>query len=374
MRYLIILAVLFFSNGYAQDKNKKSFTLRGRISNAKNSVLYLKETKPLTDAAYSDSTLTDEAGNFSISGVIQEPRMLTLKIKGRKSLAESATFIADNHAVMTMEGLADSLYKSEIKGSEEHSLLTEFSAAYQKEMADFSKEVYKIYQEAKNRNDSVTMKRESGIANLKVTDKACQMLTVFIGANPSRALSLELIDMLMKYSRLKTADSLMQLIEKTPAGEYALSQRLRKRIDILKRLQIGAIAPEFSQPDTAGRQVSLSAFRGKYVLVDFWASWCVPCRAENPHVLKAYEKYKESNFTVLGVSLDHDRKSWINAIHQDKLPWMQLSDLKGFDNEAGKLYAVSSIPANYLLDPQGKIVAVNLRGIALEEFLEKVIK
>lgn len=138
----------------------------------------------------------------------------------------------------------------------------------------------------------------------------------------------------------------------------------------------GAIAPDFTQNDVDGKPVSLSSFRGKYVLVDFWASWCRPCRLENPNVVDAYNKFKSKNFTVLGVSLDRPdgKEAWLNAIKQDNLTWTHVSDLKFWDNAAARLYSVNSIPFNLLIDPSGKIVAKNLRGSELHEALERILK
>lgn len=138
----------------------------------------------------------------------------------------------------------------------------------------------------------------------------------------------------------------------------------------LADVEIGKPAPEFSLPDTAGVVVAISSFKGKYVLLDFWASWCPPCRRENPNVVKAFQTYKDKGFTVVGVSLDKDRASWLKAIADDELTWTHLSDLKYWDSEIPALYGVRGIPANVLLDPAGVIIAKNITGEALQEKLK----
>jgi peroxiredoxin len=151
------------------------------------------------------------------------------------------------------------------------------------------------------------------------------------------------------------------------------AKNIVKLIDAKKVTAVGKVAPDFEQPDTAGKIVKLSDFRGRYVLVDFWASWCIPCREENPNVVKAYKYFHNKGFTVLSVSLDQPGKkeAWLKAIHQDQLTWTQVSDLKVWNNAVAKLYGIQAIPQNFLLDKEGKIIAVDIKG---EELNKKLLE
>ncbi len=137
---------------------------------------------------------------------------------------------------------------------------------------------------------------------------------------------------------------------------------------------IGAMAPEFSQTDSAGKNISLQSFRGKYVLLDFWASWCLPCRGENEHLVKAFNDYNKKGFTIISISVDKvaAREKWLKAIQDDGLTWTNLSDLKGFENAVARLYCVTAVPQNFLIDPKGKIIAKNLRDGKLENTLNEI--
>jgi peroxiredoxin len=157
----------------------------------------------------------------------------------------------------------------------------------------------------------------------------------------------------------------------TSEGGKAFSDR----IEAARKTAVGAMAMNFTQNDTLGKPVSLSDFRGKYVLLDFWASWCGPCRAENPNVVNAFNKYKDKNFTVLGVSLDQPdaKDKWMEAIHKDGLTWTQVSDLKFWQNDVAVQYGIRAIPQNFLIDPSGKIIAKNVRGEDLLNKLKEVL-
>jgi len=372
-KYFVLLTVLISIAAHAQQKKQNQFVLKGTILNAAKQQIYLEEARSVSNTKYKDSTFTDADGHFSFTGSIPDPRLFNLMIKGRNRMMDIANFFIENNSMIYLTGNTDSLYKAKIMGSKEQALVDEFAPAFNKNLASFTANLYKPYNEARAKNDSVAMLREGKIADRKVIDTVSAMISSFVNLHPSSAFSLELVEMLMKYSRISTADSLMQMVDRTPAGKYALGLKLRQSLNIQRSLVVGAMAPDFRQPDTAGRNVALSSLRGKYVLIDFWASWCGPCREENPNLLNAYQKYKDKNFTVLAISLDKDRKSWIKAIKEDKLPWEQLSDLKGFDNAAGKLYAVGAIPTNYLIDPTGKVITSNLRGEELEKKLAEIL-
>jgi peroxiredoxin len=164
-------------------------------------------------------------------------------------------------------------------------------------------------------------------------------------------------------------ESLSKAIKESSAGK-----ELAQDIELSRRTALGAMAPDFSQADTTHQQVQLSSFRGKYVLLDFWASWCKPCRAEHPALVKAYHSYKDKGFTIVGISLDNNRNNWLRAIQKDKLGWTHVSDLKFWKNEVAHLYGVKSIPQNLIIDPQGKILAKNIPVHELHSWLEQNIR
>jgi peroxiredoxin len=157
---------------------------------------------------------------------------------------------------------------------------------------------------------------------------------------------------------------------KMPNSKYA--KKFVEQVNNMRSLSVGQLAPEITLPDPDGNEVNLSSLRGKYVLIDFWAAWCKPCRMENPNVVKLYNQYNDKGFEVFGVSLDRKKEDWVEAIKKDGLRWTQVSDLEYFNSKAAALYQINAIPATYLLDKEGKIIGKNLRGKALEDKLKEI--
>jgi thiol-disulfide isomerase/thioredoxin len=200
-----------------------------------------------------------------------------------------------------------------------------------------------------------------------------QLAKDYATAHPSSYVAV--YEVLSYFSYNPAAEELQALYNGFTPGIQSshLGIELKKILDAALLTGIGRPAPVFTQADTKGKPVSLSSLKGQYVLVDFWASWCGPCRAENPNVLKSYRAYHSKGFTVLGVSLDDEKSPWLGAIKKDGLPWTEVSDLKGWNNSAAVLYGVEGIPMNFLLDKNGVIIAKGLRGNDLEKKLAEFL-
>ncbi|HEY4327387.1 MAG TPA: TlpA disulfide reductase family protein [Mucilaginibacter sp.] len=220
---------------------------------------------------------------------------------------------------------------------------------------------------------SDAFEKENNKAEKEIEAQEAAVNKKFIQDNPSSYRSLITLE---SYAYGADYPDIQQLFNGlSPAEkETEAGKKFAERLPKLKAVALGAVAPEFAEADTSGKVISLSSFRGKYVLIDFWASWCGPCRRENPNVVKAFNRFKGQNFSIIGVSLDRPgaKDKWLKAIHKDGLTWTQVSDLKFWDSKTAGLYVVRGIPQNFLLDPTGKIIAKNLTGDDLENKLEEL--
>jgi thiol-disulfide isomerase/thioredoxin len=353
------------------------YVLTGHIGNASApGIAYLLYSDEGT--VVQDSTFPSK-GVFVFRGTLDHPVKGTLMIKHWSSVAHPSSY-SDKIQIYLEKGnitltSPDSLLNATFSGSPLNKDLRELQAsmkpvsdAGQKAMAPFAA----MPEEKRNSPEG---KASIEAAYKEFQDGQKEVMKAFILRHPASLVSLFALKTyagaVPEYAAAYPLfDGLSSAVKNSHDGK-AYGEQLAK----VKITSIGSVAPDFVQNDVDGHPVKLSSFRGKYVLVDFWASWCGPCRAENPNVVKLYHQYKDKDFTVLGVSLDQadGRDKWMRAIADDHLEWTQVSDLSFWKNAAAALYGVKAIPQNFLLDPQGKIIGKNLRGDELAHKLATLL-
>ncbi len=371
---LSFLITLFLLNSCGQKNQEIRYNVAGTIKSATGEKLLLQEIpyggKPIITL---DSTSLKEDGKYSFDFIAKEEGIY--RIATEKDL--EILFINDVENIQINADAND--YNSyQIKGSKTSEGLLKFLKEYRQKDSSIFATLYNLdaLQNQKGKDSTIFWLQK------QKTDKISQLnqfieKTVTTETNPAflyYALGLSIRSMeanqvlaMAKLAAEKTKASILIDFVTT------LSSQVRANTNA-SPIEVGQMAPEIALQDMDGKIITLSSLKGKFVLVDFWASWCGPCRGENPNVVANFEKYKNKNFTVLGVSLDDDKANWIEAIESDKLNWQHISDLKKWESIVVGAYQIEGIPFNVLLDPTGKIIAKDLRGPALGNTLETLLK
>ncbi|MCD0487807.1 AhpC/TSA family protein [Pedobacter sp. MC2016-14] len=355
---------------------QQEFTISGSIGNVKLPatayVVYQQSAK-----MHYDSATVQHDGRFNIKGTVKVPTKAFVMVaqSGEKLFSKPAP---DQIGIYLEKGTIefatpDSMFKAKIGGTP----LNNDQQELRDMLAPFTKRGKELELASKKAEGHVEEKAKIQKLYESVAASQKGIQEQFIRSHTGSIVSLGLLR--MSFNPEQDSEKAKSLFNGLSA-ELKDSKEGKSYLSAIEKagaLMIGNIGPDFVMKNVKGEDVSLASFKGKYVLLDFWASWCGPCRQENPTVVKAYEKYKASKFTILGVSLDsgeNGKKNWMDAIAKDGLTWEQVCDLKGWGNVAAQLYHVNAVPTNFLLDPTGKIIGKNLRGDELNAKLAAILK
>ena len=381
---LFFLSAVLILNSCGEKGPENQFTVSGKLENAAGKLITLNKIEVNSMVAI-DSVTIGENGEFELTSTTSTPTFYILKT----SPNDYITLIMDSAESVTVTGNFDELSKSyEVEGSDDCMLIKELDTQIQKTMAAIDS-LGVIYQ-ANQENPSLdSVKAELDKEFMKIIEAQKAYSTNFIDQHTNSFTTLvALSQQVAPRSPVFDVQNDIAYFEKAAialAERYPTSEDVKGLTDFIEKIKnpqtqamggnlgIGAEAPEIALPSPEGEMIKLSSLRGKYVLLDFWAGWCKPCRAENPNLVSTFRKYKSKNFDIFQVSLDQTKEMWTGAIKKDRLSsWKHVSDLKFWQSEAAALYNVRSIPASFLLDPEGKIIATNLRGPALGDKLKEI--
>ncbi len=364
----IIIAVLLTSLIWScktSSEETPGFNINGTVTGFQDSIIFLKKREAGKWVTIDSAVVKNDT--FTVKGRIEQPEMCYL-------LNEKENFLVPlylENSTITIIADVKNPENVKITGSKAQD---EFDS-YNKEVKTYNdklKDLYQQYSDAQKKGDNaLTEKIDSSYS--AVDKEKTEFTKGYIGShNKSIVIPYILYRELSYTAGIDELDSLLSLID-TSLSVSPYYKILNERIQILKNVAVGKKAPVFTLNDTTGNPVSSAQFQGKYLLIDFWASWCRPCRVENPNNVKLYADYKDKGFEILGVSLDNDRNAWVKAIKNDNLTWTQVSDLKGWNSSAGKLYGINSIPHTVLIDKNGIITANNLRADELRAKLSELL-